>query len=89
MTQFTSQNQETNKFTNEGQESNGNGESKRTSKRGFAAMDREKQKQIASEGGKAAHRQGVAHRWTSVEASVAGIKGGQNSRGSRQSSPQP
>ncbi len=50
-------------------------------------MDREKQKQIASEGGKAAHRQGVAHRWTSTEASEAGRKGGQNSRGSRGGDP--
>jgi len=53
------------------------------SKRGFAAMDQEKQKQIASQGGRAAHQQGVAHRWTSAEASEAGRKGGQNSRGSR------
>ncbi len=62
-------------------------ENKKSSKRGFAAMDREKQKQIASEGGKAAHRQGVAHRWTSTEASEAGRKGGQNSRGSRGGDP--
>ena len=53
-------------------------------RRGFAAMDSEKQKQIASEGGKAAHRQGVAHRWTSIEASEAGRKGGQNSRSRRE-----
>lgn len=63
-------------------------ENKKSSKRGFAAMDSEKQKQIASAGGKAAHRQGVAHRWTSVEASEAGRKGGQNSRGSRGGEPQ-
>lgn len=63
----------------------GNGQETRTpSRRGFAAMDREKQKQIASEGGKAAHRQGVAHRWTSIEASEAGRKGGQNSRNRRE-----
>ena len=53
------------------------------SRRGFAAMDPEKQKQIASEGGRAAHRQGVAHEWTADEAREAGRKGGQNSRGSR------
>ncbi|HVG12824.1 MAG TPA: KGG domain-containing protein [Flavisolibacter sp.] len=52
-------------------------------RRGFAAMDREKQKQIASQGGRAAHQLGVAHRWTSAEASEAGRKGGQHSRGSR------
>jgi uncharacterized protein len=52
----------------------GNG---RTSNRGFAAMSPEKQKQIASEGGRAAHRQGVAHEWNSDEARRAGKKGGQ------------
>ena len=50
---------------------------KRTSNRGFAAMDPEKQRQIASEGGRAAHRQGVAHEWSSEEARAAGRKGGQ------------
>ncbi|MBA2746768.1 MAG: general stress protein [Flavisolibacter sp.] len=53
------------------------------SRRGFAAMDPERQRQIASEGGRAAHRQGVAHEWTADEAREAGRKGGQNSRGSR------
>jgi general stress protein YciG len=47
-------------------------ERKGTANRGFAAMDPEKQKRIASEGGRAAHRQGVAH-----EAREAGRKGGQ------------
>lgn len=46
-------------------------------------MDPEKQKQIASEGGRAAHRQGVAHQWSAEEAREAGRKGGQNSRGAR------
>jgi general stress protein YciG len=46
-------------------------------------MDPEKQRQIASEGGRAAHRQGVAHEWSADEAREAGRKGGQNSRGSR------
>ena len=59
-----------------------NGPENRNSRRGFAAMDPERQKQIASEGGRAAHKQGVAHRWTSEEARQAGRKGGQNS-GSR------
>ena len=49
----------------------------RSSNRGFAAMDPQKQKQIASEGGRAAHRQGVAHEWSSDEAREAGRKGGQ------------
>lgn len=61
-------------------------ESGRKSNRGFAAMDPEKQKRIASEGGRAAHRQGVAHEWSREEARAAGRKGGQASgarRGSR------
>lgn len=50
---------------------------KGTAHRGFAAMDSEKQKRIASEGGRAAHRQGVAHEWNRDEAKEAGRKGGQ------------
>jgi uncharacterized protein len=57
----------------------------RRSARGFAAMDRERQRQIASEGGRAAHRQGVAHQWSSEEAREAGRKGGQNSRRNKRS----
>jgi general stress protein YciG len=45
--------------------------------RGFAAMDQEKQKEIARKGGRAAHEQGVAHEWSSQEARAAGKKGGQ------------
>ena len=45
--------------------------------RGFAAMDIEKQKEIARKGGRAAHQQGVAHEWSSQEAREAGKKGGQ------------
>jgi len=44
--------------------------------RGFAAMDREKQRQIASMGGRAAHAKGTAHEFTSQEAAAAGSKGG-------------
>ncbi len=50
---------------------------RKTSNRGFAAMDPDKQKRIASEGGRAAHRQGVAHEWSRDEAREAGRKGGQ------------
>jgi uncharacterized protein len=53
----------------------------RSSNRGFASMDPQKQREIASAGGRAAHRQGVAHEWSSEEAREAGRKGGQNSRG--------
>jgi general stress protein YciG len=44
--------------------------------RGFASMDRVRQKEIASKGGKAAHQKGTAHEWTSEEARDAGRKGG-------------
>ena len=44
--------------------------------RGFASMDRDKQREIASKGGKAAHQKGSAHEWTSEEAREAGRKGG-------------
>lgn len=44
--------------------------------RGFASMDRNKQREIASKGGRAAHSKGTAHEWTSEEAREAGRKGG-------------
>jgi general stress protein YciG len=46
------------------------------SNRGFASMDRNKQKEIASKGGKAAHAKGTAHEFDSGEAREAGRKGG-------------
>lgn len=48
-------------------------------RRGFAAMSPERQRQIASQGGRAAHQQGVAHEWSRDEAKEAGKKGGQAS----------
>lgn len=51
--------------------------------RGFAAMDREKVRQIASSGGKAAHAKGTAHKWTPEEAMAAGKKGGSAAHKSR------
>lgn len=39
-------------------------------------MDRTKQREIASKGGKAAHQKGTAHTWTSEEAREAGRRGG-------------
>jgi general stress protein YciG len=47
------------------------------SNRGFASMDPQRQREIASEGGKAAHEKGTAHEFTSEEARAAGRKGGQ------------
>ncbi|QDD63186.1 general stress protein [Herbaspirillum seropedicae] len=52
-----------------------------TSNRGFASMDENKQREIASQGGKAAHEKGTAHEFSSEEAREAGRKGGQNSHG--------
>lgn len=48
----------------------------RRGEQGFGSMDKDKQRAIASEGGKAAHRKGTAHQWTSEEARAAGRKGG-------------
>ena len=53
------------------------------SKRGFAAMDPEQQREIAREGGRAAHQKGTAHEFTSEEARIAGRKGGEASGGKR------
>jgi len=47
-----------------------------TQDRGFASMDPDKQRRIASKGGKAAHAKGRAHEWTADEAREAGRKGG-------------
>jgi general stress protein YciG len=46
--------------------------------RGFAGMDRERQREIASQGGRAAHASGNAHQFTSEEARLAGSKRHQN-----------
>ncbi len=52
-------------------------------RRGFASMSAEKQREIASKGGRAAHAKGTAHEWSSGEARDAGRKGGMVSRGGR------
>ena len=49
--------------------------------RGFASMDPQQQREIASKGGRAAHESGNAHEFTSEEAREAGRKGGQASQG--------
>jgi uncharacterized protein len=46
----------------------------RRSLRGFAAMDPQRQREIASLGGRAAHQSGHAHEFTSDEARAAGRK---------------
>lgn len=53
------------------------------SKRGFASMSPERQRTIASMGGRAAHQQGVAHQWDRQQAMEAGKKGGKASGRSR------
>jgi general stress protein YciG len=57
--------------------------SQQKERRGFASMSPDKQREIASKGGRAAHQKGTAHEWTSEEARAAGRKGGQISRGGR------
>lgn len=58
------------------------------SSRGFASMDPKKQREIASKGGKAAHRKGTGHEWTVDEAREAGRKGGMAARNRRTPQPQ-
>ena len=45
-------------------------------RRGFASMSPEKQREIASKGGRAAHEKGTAHAWNADEAPEAGRTGG-------------
>ncbi len=52
------------------------GSARTRSNRGFASMDRSKQREIASKGGRAAHEKGTAHEFDSSEARAAGRKGG-------------
>ena len=51
--------------------------------RGFAAMSPEKQKELSRRGGEAAHRKGVAHRFTAADAREAGRKGGRATHAKR------
>jgi hypothetical protein len=64
-------------------ERRGSVNTERKERRGFASMSPEKQREIASKGGRAAHQKGTAHEWTTDEARSAGRKGGQVSRGGR------
>lgn len=52
-------------------------------RRGFAAMDPSKQREIASKGGRASHAHGTGHEWNSDSARAAGRKGGLASHGGR------
>jgi general stress protein YciG len=59
------------------QKTEGQGAQKVPAKRGFAAMNEEQQREIASKGGQAAHQKGTAHEFDSEEARRAGQKGGE------------
>ncbi|MBQ5965569.1 KGG domain-containing protein [Massilia sp. ZL223] len=78
-----------NKQGNQGNQ--GSQQSGDTSNRGFASMDPQRQREIASEGGRAAHASGNAHEFTSEEARRAGSMSHKNDnqqsggRGSQQS----
>lgn len=63
------------------QRNQGQGQGQDSSKRGFAGMDEQKQREIAAKGGRASHEKGSAHEFSSEEAREAGRKGGQASRG--------
>jgi len=53
---------------------NGSAFKTKTSGRGFAGMSKERQREIASQGGRAAHASGNAHQFTTEEARAAGAK---------------
>ncbi len=59
------------------------GAPRKKQRRGFAAMDPSKQKEIASKGGKASHAHGTGHEWNASSARDAGRKGGLASHGGR------
>jgi general stress protein YciG len=68
--------------------SNNQGNQGGKSNRGFASMDPQRQREIASEGGRAAHEKGTAHEFTSEEAREAGRKGGMARSANRRSAAQ-
>jgi uncharacterized protein len=53
-------------------------------RRGFAGMDPAQVRELASKGGKAAHRKGTAHEFSPEEAREAGRKGGLAAHGPRE-----
>lgn len=69
-------------------DADGRGQPQLASRRGFASMDPERQRQIASRGGKAAHASGNAHQFNADEAREAGRKGGLAGRRNADSSPE-
>ena len=69
--------------------SNNQGNQGGKSNRGFASMDPQRQREIASEGGRAAHEKGTAHEFTSEEAREAGRKGGMARSANRRKAMEP
>jgi general stress protein YciG len=59
-------------------------EGRNRDRRGFASMESEKQRRIASAGGRAAHQRGSAHEFNPEEAREAGRKGGQQTSRNRE-----
>ena len=76
--------QQGSKASSSGSSGSGGNKQSDTSKRGFASMDPAQQREIASEGGRAAHEKGTAHEFTSEEARRAGSQSHKND-GNRQS----
>lgn len=74
------------KGSKQGGGKSGSQQSGDTSKRGFASMDPDQQREIAAEGGRAAHEKGTAHEFTSEEARRAGSMSHKNDGRSSQSS---
>ncbi len=70
---MTSQHDQTGRHDQQNQ-AGAQGQQNATGGRGFAGMDRERQREIASQGGRAAHASGNAHQFTSEEARAAGSK---------------
>ena len=64
--------------SNQGGNKDGNNQGGGNSNRGFASMDPQKQREIASEGGRAAHASGHAHEFNSQEAREAGKQSHKN-----------
>lgn len=78
MTNQSNNNQDGNHDNNQGGNHGGGNNQGDTSNRGFASMDPEKQREIASKGGKAAHEKGTAHEFDSEEAREAGRQSHKN-----------
>lgn len=64
---------------NPGQERGNRSHDDQNQGRGFASMDDERQRRMAAEGGRAAHRSGNAHEFDSAQARRAASKPGQSS----------